>query len=168
MENLFFCSLLFQQFVKFYWLQANPNCSQETQPSSHKMGMGGCYTQLSSLHRPSNLFQTKKHKTFPLILNAQQRWFYLIDAYLILLTIGASTQFPLYSNKVKTTLNLSQSSLTTIASFKNLGAAMGFLSGPLFGVFPTCLVIELSTLFNFTGHLFIHLVVSLSILTPKI
>ena len=105
---------------------------------------------------------------FPLILNAQQRWFYLIDAYLILLTIGASTQFPLYSNKVKTILNLSQSSLTTIASLKNLGATMGFLSGPLFGVFPTWLVIELSALFNFTDHLFIHLVVSQSIFTPKI
>ena len=76
-------------------------------------------------------------------------------------------QFPLYSNKVKTILNLSQSSLTTIASFKNLGAATGFLSGPLFGVFPAWLVIGLSALFNFIGHLFIHLVVSQSISTPK-
>ena len=81
------------------------------------------------------------------------RWNQFFGSLLILTTTAGSQIYASYSIRIKENLNLDQSSLNTLGSFKELGSSVGSFIGFTLNIFPAFMLLILGSLLNFWSHI---------------
>ncbi|KAL3682567.1 hypothetical protein R1sor_000589 [Riccia sorocarpa] len=87
----------------------------------------------------------------------KSRWFVVVCAIWIQCCSGATYTFGVYSQTVKLALNYDQKMLDTLASFKDIGANVGILSGIIFEHTSPWAVLAIGALQSGFGYLMIWL-----------
>lgn len=99
---------------------------------------------------------------------ATGRWFVVFVSFLIMSFAGGTYLFGLYSQAIKTSLGYDQSTLDTLAFFKDLGANVGIVSGLINEVCPTWVVLGVGAIMNIVGYSLVWLSVTRRITKPKL
>lgn len=96
------------------------------------------------------------------------RWFVVFVSFVIMSFAGGTYIFGIYSQTIKTSLNYDQSTLDTLAFFKDLGANVGIVAGLINEVSPPWFVIGVGAIMNIVGYLMLWLSVTGRIAKPKL
>ncbi|KAL3682568.1 hypothetical protein R1sor_000590 [Riccia sorocarpa] len=96
----------------------------------------------------------------------RSRWFVVVCAIWIQCCSGSAYTFGFYSQSIKLRLNYDQKHLDTLASFKDIGANVGILSGIIFQYMPPWAVLAVGALQSCFGYMMIWLSVIGSVPPP--
>lgn len=83
----------------------------------------------------------------------QGRWFAIAVGIVVMVASAGAYSFGVYSQKLKTVLNINQETLNIIANFKDLGVNLGVHSGLLFDYWSPGAVLFLGALQTVVGYL---------------
>ncbi|XP_062173575.1 protein NUCLEAR FUSION DEFECTIVE 4-like [Alnus glutinosa] len=98
---------------------------------------------------------------------ARGRWTSIFASFLIMATSGATYILPIYSKDIKRNLGYSQSMLSTLSTWNEIGSNAGILSGLVAEVTPTKFMLVVSSVANFLSYLMIWLAVTEKIHRPQ-
>jgi MFS family permease len=98
---------------------------------------------------------------------ARGRWTSVFASFLIMASSGATYLFPVYSDNIKRNLGYSQSMLSTLSTWNEIGSSAGILSGLVAEVTSTKFMLAVSSVTNFLGYLMIWLAVTEKIHKPE-
>ncbi|CAM6114109.1 unnamed protein product [Calypogeia fissa] len=90
----------------------------------------------------------------------QSRWLVIAAAILIQCSAGVTYSFGIYSQTIKDTFNYDQEQLDTLASWKDLGANIGVVSGLVFDWFSPQGVLAIGTVQSGLAYLAMYLSVA--------
>jgi hypothetical protein len=97
------------------------------------------------------------------------RWFMVFVSFLIMMTVGATYMFNLYSKDIKLIFGYDQTTLNLINFCKDLGANVGVLSGVncvINEFMHPWVVLSVGVVLNLFGYLMMWLIVTKRIGTP--
>ncbi|KAJ0088176.1 hypothetical protein Patl1_32219 [Pistacia atlantica] len=109
----------------------------------------------------------KQMKNFGLHMLAS-RLFMVFATLLIMSVNGSSYMFGLYSNDIKSALGYDQTTLNSIAFFKDLGGNLGVLAGLIYEIAPPWVVLLIGSAMNFFGFFMIWLSVTGRVAKPHV
>ncbi|XP_024516987.1 uncharacterized protein LOC112341318 [Selaginella moellendorffii] len=99
---------------------------------------------------------------------ATNRWMVVVATFFIMACSGATYNFGIYSDVVKTSMGYNQETLTTLGFFKDLGANVGIFSGLIYDLTGPWVVLMCGAILNLFGYLMIWLAVEHKISPPAI
>ena len=95
------------------------------------------------------------------------RWFIIAVCIMVNIASAGAYSWSVYSQKLKTVLNIDQETLNVVAAFKDLGVNLGIFAGLLFDYWSPAGVLLIGTAMTVTGYLCAWLAVTRRI-TPSV
>lgn len=95
------------------------------------------------------------------------RWFIIAVCIMVNISSAGAYSWSVYSQKLKTVLNIDQETLNVVAAFKDLGVNLGIFAGLLFDYWSPAGVLLIGTAMTVTGYLCAWLAVTRRI-TPSV
>ena len=99
---------------------------------------------------------------------AKGRWTSMFAAFLIMATSGGPLLFSLFSSQIIRNLGYTDSMMSTLNTWNEIGASTGILAGLVAEVTPTRLVLGISSFTNFFGYFMIWLAVIGKVSRPEV